>query len=94
MRIVQLDRVHRRKFAQRTRLFLEASHDIFQRRTNEEVLLLESELLTLRCVIIGVQHVCDVLTLLLVFYGLEVITSVEVFQIKLFGGFRTPQSDV
>ena len=56
----------------------EAAEEVLDRGRDEEVLLLEAELLALGCVVVGVQHLGNLLSVLAVLDGLEEVALVEV----------------
>src|SRR5690349_20730593 len=72
-------------------VLLEAPDDVADRTRDEEVLLLESELLTLRGVIGGVEDARDRLARHLLFHGLAEVAAVEELQVELRRCARRPK---
>lgn len=71
------------------RLFKSAD-DVMQGSCTEEILLLQSELLTLLTGVIRVQDAGDVLSGLTLTNGSEVVTGVELIEVKFVARARAP----
>ena len=71
------------------RLF-ESADDVMQRGSTEEILLLQSELLTLLTRVIRVEATCNVLGRLTLTNSTEVVTLVELVEVKFIAGARAP----
>lgn len=72
---------------------LVAADDVVQGGGAEEVLLLETQLLALEEVVVGVQHPRDVLGNVAVQNGADVVTAVERRQLKVDRGLGRPQAE-
>jgi len=62
--------------------------------TAEEVLLLQSQLLSRLCGVVGVQDTCDILSFLSLSDGAVVVTGVERVEVELIIGNRSPKSEI
>ena len=95
MRIIQLHFVLLRKESKSIimPLFVSSNH-VVDRCRAEEVLLLESELLSGVGRVVGVENTCDILSLLSFSNGTVVVTGVELVEIEGASWTRSPKSQV
>lgn len=85
MSVVQLDvdlvgeavEVHAHRVTRAVVARLEATDDVLQSGSDEEVLLLQAELLSHEHVVVGVEHASDVLGQVAVHNRLDVVTVVD-----------------
>ena len=92
VRVIELDRVEIREFGPIAVIGKEATHDILQRATHEEILLHKTELLTIFRRVIRIQHLGDRLTHCLFANGFDITTIIEDVEIELARCFRIPQT--
>ena len=72
----------------------EAPHDVLQRRADEEVLLPEPQLTAARRAIVRIEHLRQVLRLVLLLDGLDVVPLVEVPKVEVLRRLGRPEPHV
>ncbi len=92
VRVVELDRDLVGERVERRVAALVAPHDVGDRAGDEEVLLLEAQRLALLALIVGVEHLGDVLGVDLLLDGAAVVALVEELQVEVARRARRPQA--
>ena len=93
VRIVELNGGVHRKAAQVVAVdLLIALDDILQRRGAEEILLLEAQHLALVAVVVGIEHLGDIIGLVALAHRIEVVLIVELRKVEVGQRFGLPQA--
>ena len=92
VRVVQLDEDALRQAGEGQAVGPEAAQDVLDRAGDEEVLLAQPQLLALQDVVVGVEHLRQVLRQHLPFDRLDVGAAVEVVEVERVRGLRLPEA--
>ena len=94
MRVVELDGDElRQAVIIRAVLLTVIAEDILQGRAGEDILLLDAQALALPRGVVRVQNTGDILGLVLLFKGLDVVLRVESIEVQFFFGLAQPEAE-